>query len=129
MAPITALYAGLHALLLLGLVAPIVLARYRHGVGIGDGGHGDLQRAIRVHGNAVEYVPTVLILLLLFEMNGGPGWAAHLAGAGFFVSRCAHAWGLSHSSGRTLGRALGTLGTWLILVALALADIGLGLVG
>ena len=36
------------------------------------------------------------------------------------VSRMAHAWGLSHSSGTSRGRFLGSLFTWLLLVTMAL---------
>ncbi|WP_315865611.1 MAPEG family protein, partial [Klebsiella pneumoniae] len=40
----------------------------------------ELQVAIRVHGNAVEYVPIGLILLLFMEMNGAQTWMVHVCG-------------------------------------------------
>jgi uncharacterized membrane protein YecN with MAPEG domain len=36
------------------------------------------------------------------------------------LGRAAHAWGLSHSSGTSKGRFLGTLFTWLLMLAMAL---------
>ncbi len=40
----------------------------------------ELQTAIRVHGNAIEYIPISLILLLLMEMNGAQVWMIHICG-------------------------------------------------
>ncbi|HCO65571.1 MAG TPA: hypothetical protein DIT60_12395, partial [Alcanivorax sp.] len=67
----TALYAALAALIILALAANVVRLRLRHGVSLGDGGRGELNRAIRAHGNAVEYTPVILILMALLEGNNG----------------------------------------------------------
>ena len=122
-APITALYAGLLALLLLALIIPI--AKYRRGlkIGIGDGGHRSLQQAVRVHGNATEFIPTFLILLFLFEINGGSKLFLHIAGAGFVLVRIAHAVGLSKSIGVTSLRMLGVMGSMWIMLCLAVANL------
>ncbi len=39
-------------------------------VAYGDGGFSELQSAIRIHGNAVEYIPIAIVLMLFMEMNG-----------------------------------------------------------
>ena len=122
-AHITALYAGLTGLLFLGCVVQVVRQRVRAGVGIGDGGDERLLRAIRVHGNLAEYAPIVLLLLLVYELNGGRPWALHVLGGVFVLSRLAHAFGLSASSGRSPGRFAGTVGTWAVLLALALLNL------
>lgn len=67
---VSALYAVLGALLLVKFSFDVVRLRTQYHVGYGDGGFSELQVAIRVHGNAVEYVPIGLILLLFMEMNG-----------------------------------------------------------
>jgi uncharacterized membrane protein YecN with MAPEG domain len=36
----------------------------------------------------------------------------------------AHAWGLSHSSGTSRGRLMGSTFTWLLMLAMALFSIG-----
>ncbi len=36
-------------------------------VAYGDGGFSELQSAIRIHGNAVEYIPVALVLLLFMS--------------------------------------------------------------
>ena len=72
---VSALYAVLGALLLIKFSFDVVRLRMQYRVGYGDGGFSELQVAIRVHGNAVEYVPIGLILLLFMEMNGAlTGW-------------------------------------------------------
>ena len=41
-------------------------------VGLGDGGEKTLLRHIRVHGNFGEYVPFILMLMLMGELLGAP---------------------------------------------------------
>ena len=67
---ITGLYAALCALLILALSFRIAGLRRRLKVGIGDGGDAGLARAIRAQANAVEYVPLMLVMLLVAENNG-----------------------------------------------------------
>ena len=79
MPKITLLFASLHALLLLTLVAPISRHRHQHKIGLGDGGDVALARKIRAHANFIEFVPIALLLLALLELSGLP--AAWLWGA------------------------------------------------
>lgn len=122
-APITALYASLLALLLLALIVPIIKGRRGLKVGIGDGGHRSLQQAVRAHGNATEFIPIFLILLFLFEINGGGKMFLHIAGVGFVLVRISHAIGLHKSIGVTVWRMIGVLGTLLIMICLAAANL------
>ncbi len=121
--PITATYGALLALLVLLLLAVVVRLRRSLGVGLGDGGNHDLSRAIRVHGNAIESAPLFLILLAVYEINGGSAGVLHLFGAVFFGSRILHAWGLLSSSGVSPGRFYGTIGNGLCLLGLAIANL------
>jgi uncharacterized membrane protein YecN with MAPEG domain len=99
----------------------VVLFRFRHKIGLGDGGDRELMKRVRAHANAVENLPLALLLLGGLELNGYYGQPIiHGFGATLFVSRAAHAWGLSHSSGTSAGRFLGTLFTWLLMLAMAL---------
>lgn len=117
---ITGIYAALAALLVLVLAARVSAARRAAGVGIGDGGHKGLERRIRVHANALENLPLALLLLLLLELNQTqPAWL-HVFGIVLIVGRVAHAFGLSRSSGVSLGRALGTALTWGLILVMAL---------
>jgi uncharacterized membrane protein YecN with MAPEG domain len=88
--PITALYAGLMGLWLLGLGFAVIRQRRRHDVSVGDGGVRELELAIRAHGNACEYVPIALILLGLAEGMSAPGWVVHLFGLMLVAGRLLH---------------------------------------
>jgi uncharacterized membrane protein YecN with MAPEG domain len=119
---VTMLVAGLHGLLLLVLLMPIVAARRGRRIGLGDGGDAVLLQRIRVHANFVEYVPFALLLLALLELGGlDRVWVAALGGV-LFVGRVLHAIGLSRSAGVSFGRLWGTVLTWgMVLTASLMA--------
>ena len=116
-APITALWAGLLGLLMLGLAMQVVRTRVAEKVGFGDGGNPIMLQRIRVHGNFIEYVPMVLVLMLVLELNGTSAGVLHALGGSLFVARLLHAFGLGSSTGTTPGRFGGTVLTWLVLLA------------
>ena len=116
---ITALYAGLCGLLLLGLAVLVVARRRSARIGIGVSDDRELERRVRAHGNAAEYVPIALLLLLVAEMSGLGGTWLHLAGITLVASRLAHAFGLTRSAGSTPGRFVCTLGTWIVILVLS----------
>ena len=122
-APITALYAGLLALLLVVLGARISLMRSKLRVGMGHGDDLHLARAIRVHGNAVEWILPMLLLFLVAELDGANRIFLHVCGVTFIGARIAHASGVSRTSKESPGRFWGIAGTWLVITALALWDI------
>jgi len=109
---ITLLYAGLNALIMLALAVNVVRGRQRAQAGIGTGGDAALERAIRAHGNNIEYVPIALILMGLLEIYGQPGIRIHALGALLTLGRLLHAVGLSRSSGATKARVFGMVLTW-----------------
>jgi uncharacterized protein len=120
MPAITALYAGLVGVLLIVLAALVSLQRRRHKVGLGDGGNRELQRAIRVHGNAVEWAVPAVLLLLVAELNRAPSLLLHACGIAIVVGRLLHAVGLSRSAGISFGRFVGSGLSWGALALLAL---------
>lgn len=97
MAATTGLYAGLLALLYAGLSLRVVRLRMVLKQPLGDGGHPELQRAVRVHGHFAEYVPLALLLLLLLELAAMPAALLHGYGLLLLVSRAAHAIGVARS--------------------------------
>jgi uncharacterized membrane protein YecN with MAPEG domain len=117
---ITGLYAALLALLMLGLAARVMFLRRNTSIGLGDGGNRTLACAVRAHGNAIEYVPIGLILLLVLELNQTLPLLLHLFGIVLLVGRVAHALGLSSTPGMSAGRAVGAALTLLVLLAMAL---------
>ncbi|HTR56700.1 MAG TPA: MAPEG family protein [Casimicrobiaceae bacterium] len=122
-APVTALYGALLALLLLVLAGRISLARSRLGIGIGHGNDPGLARAIRAHGNAVEWTLPMLILMLVSEVDGASRLFLHTCGVIFVIARVAHATGLSRTSKGSSARFWGMAGTWAVIAALAVWDL------
>ncbi|HYI00398.1 MAPEG family protein [Hyalangium sp.] len=92
--PVTALYGAISALWILGLGINVSRVRGKHNVFRGDGGHADLAAAIRAHGNTVEHVPLILVLLLAAELCGGSSTLLHVFGGVLVVSRILHTVGL-----------------------------------
>ena len=121
--PITALYAGVLALLLVVLALRVVRLRWKFRVGLGDGGEKAMLRAIRIHGNATEHVPIALLLLLVAELNQTGPTLLHACGAVLVVARVLHALGLGKSAGASWQRAAGTIGTVGVIVVLAAVDV------
>ncbi|MEQ3696936.1 MAG: MAPEG family protein [Pseudomonadales bacterium] len=123
MTHITALYAGILALIWMGLAYRVVKGRWKHKVNIGDGANEDMERRIRVHANATEYLPLALILLAMLELGGVGHLWLHGLGVVLVVARVLHAVGFSKSSGASFGRYWGTLLTWLVVTVMALANV------
>lgn len=108
--PVTCLYAGLLALLYVWLARNVIRLRYRHRVTLLDGGHDELSRAIRAHANFAEYVPFLLILLALLEINQAPAALLHLFGMGTVIARSMHAYSLSVHEVKTQSRRFRFIG-------------------
>ncbi len=122
---ITAIYAGLCALLMVRLAMRVISLRWEKRVKLGDGEQSDLRTAIRAHGNASEYIPIGLILLFLLEYNGLPPLLIHMLGASFVYGRYTHAKGLMADSLRP--RMKGMNFTLNLILAMAVANIVLAL--
>jgi uncharacterized membrane protein YecN with MAPEG domain len=127
--PITTLYAGLLGLLLLALSMAVSRHRMRARVSLGTGNDPQLERAVRAHGNFVEYVPFALILLALAEAQAAPGWLVHALGAALLLGRLLHVWGMSRPDGLGQGRRFGIALTWLMILAASLTDLCYVLLG
>jgi uncharacterized protein len=120
---ITGIYAAIAALLVIVLSFRVIFRRKSTKTGIGDGGDHELGKRIRVHANALEYLPLGLILLLLIEWNQTLPMLVHVFGIALIVGRVLHAFGLSRTSGPSPGRVIGmivTLSTMLCMAALLL---------
>jgi hypothetical protein len=119
---ITGLYASLCALLIVKLSLNVVGLRRKYRVRLGDGGQDELQAAIRTQGNAVEYIPITLILMLLLELAGGAAWLIHLAGLSLLTGRLIHRAALTQNDVKK--RVLGMRITLYLIIALSVLNIG-----
>lgn len=118
---ITALYASLAALLIVKLSLAVIALRRKHKVRLGDGGVEELQTAIRIQANAIEYIPITLLLILLLEMANVSLWIIHLAGITLLIGRLIHAAGLKHQDVKK--RVLGMKMTLFLIIVLAVLNI------
>lgn len=118
--PVTALYAGLFAILYCALSLRVVRARRAARVLIGVAGQPALERRVRVHANFAEYVPLALVLMLLAELSGYPRWTLHGIGLVLLAGRCVHAVGVSQVREKIRLRVGGMLATLVPILALGL---------
>jgi uncharacterized membrane protein YecN with MAPEG domain len=115
-----ALYAGLHGLLLIALMASVSLGRHRTKAALGDAGDEGLRRRIRAHGNFIEYVPLTLLVIALAQHLGMGSLFVHLLGLVLLASRILHAYGISQVNEPMALRSIGISGT---IIVLAIASI------
>ncbi len=116
--PVTLLYGGLIALLITFLGVQVSRLRGAHGVGIDTPLPPELVRPVRAHGNAIEWAPLGLILLLAIELSGaGTRFTLHLAGGTLLLGRVLHAAGFY---GRNKLSMVGAALTYLDVAAMAI---------
>jgi uncharacterized protein len=120
---ITALYAGILALLLTALAINVTVNRTKLKVLLGDGGNPQMLRMTRIHGNAAEYVPIAVVLMGLYELNGGWPLALHVTGIALIAGRLLYSWGMWGTAEPRFGRTAGTALTWLTIAALAVLNL------
>lgn len=123
LALVTAVYGSLIALLMLIAAFSVVKLRRTRKVGLGDGGDEQIAQAMRVHANIAEYAPISLLLLLFLELNQASNLWLHVFGSVLVIARALHIWGFSRHKNYSHGRFVGTLLTWLNIVAMALANV------
>lgn len=122
--PITAIYAGLLAFLLILLSLRVIGARRGARVALGDGADEALRRRIRVHANFAEYAPMALVLLGLAEGLGTPSWLVHALGVTLLCGRISHAWGVSRTPEDFRFRVAGMAMTFAVLGIAAVLCLG-----
>ena len=116
--PVTGLYAGVLALILIWLSFGAGAMRGKAKVSVGDGGNIELLEKIRRHGNAVEYVPMAVVLLGIAELNGAGATFLHVLGIMLVVARIAHPLGLKADN---MGHPLRLVGAGLTTLMMLIA--------
>ncbi len=120
---ITALYAGILALIILALGINVTVHRVKLRVSLGDGGNPVMLRMMRLHGNAIEYLPLALVLMALYELNGGWHWALHAVGIALIAGRVVQTWAMWGEGLPKPGRGIGQVLTWASIAVLALLNL------
>ncbi len=119
---ITAVYTALFGLLMLALAIVVVKQRMAGAPSPEDrDAYAKFDSIVRAHGNAAEYVPISLLLLLALENSVANPLLIHAFGILLLVSRVGHGYGMATVVGRSVGRFYGTIGSWVYLLAASLA--------
>ena len=121
--PITALYGAILGLVLIALAINVTVHRVKLRVPLGDGGNAEMRRMIRLHGNAAEYIPLAIALMLIYELNGGAHLGLHIIGVAPIAGRVAQTLGMWATDKTNIGRQIGQSLTWLSLIALAVLNL------
>lgn len=121
--PITLLYASILALIFVMLVFLVIKMRYGLSVAYGDGKNPELRSRIRAHANFAEYIPFLLLFMLLGEINHQPDAILHAFGCILVISRVAHVYSLTvaeHQEKRSfIFRMLATALTMILFIVSA----------
>ncbi|MFZ5442870.1 MAG: MAPEG family protein [Myxococcota bacterium] len=110
---VTLLYGGLLGLLIAVLGINVTRLRVKLKVDADHEAPKPLFFAIRAHGNAVEWAPFLIALLLVLELSGASALWLHVAGGALFLGRLLHAVGFVT---RLKTAVPGILVTWLVAV-------------
>lgn len=116
-----ALWSGLCILWMVVLSFRTIFARRSLRVSFGDGGDAVLTSRSRAFGNASEYIPACLAILILMALSGFQPMWIHAVGGAMFLGRVLHAWGLAQAKQPSFGRMSGMILTQLALIGGACA--------
>ena len=120
---VTSIIAAILTIIFVKLSLAVIGLRRKNKVGLGSGGHEDLERAIRAQGNFAEYVPFGIILIACLELNGAPWWLLAIPGIALIVGRLIHAKGIQVPPPDFSKRVLGMKLTFATLITLAILNL------
>ena len=121
---ITSIIASVLTIIFVRLSFAVIRLRRKNKVGLGNGGHEELERAIRAQGNFAEYVPFGLMLIACLEINGAPWWLVAVPGITLIAGRLIHAKGINMPPPDFSQRVLGMKFTFNTLIALVVLNLG-----
>ena len=78
---ITPIFAGILAMMYVGLAFLVINGRRSKRISLGTGDDDDMVRRVRAHGNFGEYVPFCLLVMLMQEIGGTSALSCCMFGA------------------------------------------------
>ena len=120
----TSVIASVLTIIFVRLSFAVIRLRRKNKVGLGSGGHEELERAIRAQGNFAEYVPFGIMLIACLEINGAPWWLVAVPGITLIAGRLIHAKGINMPPPDFSQRVLGMKFTFNTLIALVVLNLG-----
>lgn len=121
---VTSIIAAVLTIIFVRLSFAVIGLRRKNKIGLGSGGHEELERAIRAQGNFAEYVPFGLILIACLELNGVPWWWVVIPGITLIIGRLIHAAGINEPPPDFSKRVLGMKLTFWTLISLVVLNLG-----
>ena len=121
---VTSVIASTLTIIFIKLSFTVIGLRKKNKIGLGNGGHDDLERAIRAQGNFAEYVPFGIILIACLELNGAPWWLVAIPGVTLIIGRLIHAVGINEPPPDFSKRVLGMKFTFNTLISLIVLNLG-----
>tara|TARA_Y100001970_G_scaffold119317_1_gene148031 strand:+ start:2053 stop:2463 length:411 start_codon:yes stop_codon:yes gene_type:complete len=114
---ITLFYACALTILALTLAALTGRQRFKTNTMLGVGDSFEMLQITRAHANLLENALLFLILFYLLETVGNiSNLALFILGDLFLISRIMHAYGITREGASSIFRALGTVGTLIVLI-------------
>jgi uncharacterized membrane protein YecN with MAPEG domain len=120
---ITPIFAAFAACFLVYLSYRVIKIRKAHSVSVGTAGDPALERAVRNHGNFIEYAPLTLLMLAMVEYIGLAAWAVWVLGIMFVASRLIHFAGFRSKEAPGVFRVVGMALTFTTLISLAVISV------
>jgi hypothetical protein len=115
--------AAILTFLYINLSFKVIKIRQSNKIIIGSGNNENLKRAIRAHGNFIEYVPLFLILSFFLEINSLPRIILAIFGIIFIYGRFCHFRGIEKGEDGIKLRIRAMKITFIILVILAFLNL------
>jgi len=116
MLTITGLYTGILAVMMFVLAYMTSARRREAKINLGTGGDEIMERRSRAFGNFTEFVPMLILLMAIFELQGYPTVYVHILGIVTVIGRLFHALGMTGKLTIINGRFAGAFLTYMSLL-------------
>jgi uncharacterized membrane protein YecN with MAPEG domain len=126
---ITPIYASLLGLFFCKLSLNVIKLRRLQKIPLGDGLNSPLNRAIRAHGNFIEYVPMALLLITFIEWQMKEKIMVHLLCLLLLMGRLIHSHGITKDPEIFKFRIMGMVLTFFVIIVSSFIILGLTIVG
>ncbi|VAW01003.1 hypothetical protein MNBD_ALPHA01-2453 [hydrothermal vent metagenome] len=116
MLTITAFYTGILALIMVFLAYRTSARRLEAKINLGVGDDRIMEQRSRAFGNFIEFVPMMILLMAMIELQGHKAMFIHILGSAIVIARLFHALGITGKLKAVNGRFLGSLLSYIILL-------------
>ena len=113
---VTALYTAILVLIMVFLAYKTSSRRMEAKISLGTGNDDVMECRSRAFGNFVEFVPMMIILMAIIEIQGQQAVYVHILGITTVIARIFHAMGITGFLKAVNGRFIGSLLTYLMLM-------------